>query len=211
MRSLLSLFSSFYPKIKRLRRFKIEGIGNKPEAAEVLSKGCEALEKMGIHYWVASGTLLGLHRQNGFIPHDTDIDVEVLTDQSVKEIIAGIPFDPIQIMTRRGKPMQIAFLADNNIIFDIYFFHDYGPKVLNFNEWGIFYYPKDLISTLSSITFKEKKYPCPNPEDYCVFRYGAEWRTPKKSKGVWAYNAPNLIRYMNFKQINSLKAELGSI
>ncbi|NQY75248.1 MAG: LicD family protein [Candidatus Margulisbacteria bacterium] len=202
--TILSLFSSFYPKIRRLKRFKIEGLENKPEAPQVLREGCQALEKMNIPYWLASGTLLGIHRNKAFIPHDTDIDVEVFTPKSFDEIVNGIPFEPIQVMERRGKLMQIAFMGPNNIIFDIYFYHEYGPNLLNFNEWGIFHYPKSMIDRLTTLEFQGTTYPVPDPDPYCAFRYGSDWQTPKTYKGIWANDAPNLVRYHHFRKIRAL-------
>ena len=38
---------------------------------EVLLRGLEFLDD----YWLSAGTLLGLERDNEFIPHDTDLDI----------------------------------------------------------------------------------------------------------------------------------------
>ena len=53
-----------------------------------------------------------------------------------------MPFDPIRIV-KKGRYMQIAFLSEENVIFDIYFFYEYDQRLVNWNDAGIFIYPKE--------------------------------------------------------------------
>ena len=49
--------------------------------AEVeLKEICEFLEKYDIKYWISAGTLLGIYRDNDFLKDDTDIDIEITSD-----------------------------------------------------------------------------------------------------------------------------------
>ncbi|CAE8603704.1 unnamed protein product, partial [Polarella glacialis] len=48
----------------------------------------ERLEKAGITYWVTGGTLLGAIRHGGFIPHDDDLDIELLEEDLPRAQVA---------------------------------------------------------------------------------------------------------------------------
>eukprot|EP00566_Odontella_aurita_P026056 CAMPEP_0113588600 /NCGR_PEP_ID=MMETSP0015_2-20120614/35608_1 /TAXON_ID=2838 /ORGANISM="Odontella" /LENGTH=114 /DNA_ID=CAMNT_0000494497 /DNA_START=124 /DNA_END=464 /DNA_ORIENTATION=+ /assembly_acc=CAM_ASM_000160 len=58
----------------------------------MLQKLDEMLCRAGVRYWICGGTLLGALRHSGFIPHDDDIDIEVLV--SDLSVIERIPVDP---------------------------------------------------------------------------------------------------------------------
>lgn len=52
----------------------------------LLRKLKELCDKLGIHFWLYSGTLLGAMRHNGFIPWDDDIDVGIMRNDLHKLI-----------------------------------------------------------------------------------------------------------------------------
>lgn len=58
----------------------------------ILQKVDEMLNDAGVSYWICGGTLLGATRHSGFIPHDDDIDIEVLV--SDLEALASMKPDP---------------------------------------------------------------------------------------------------------------------
>jgi len=152
-----------------------------------LVKGCDVLEEIGVKYWLASGTLLGIHRERAFIKHDRDVDVNVYTDNDVYKIIKKVPFnDIVRIVKSNNQYMQLAFLdKSTGVIFDIWFYHDSKERLINTNDYGVFWYPTEKIKNLSKITFRGREYPAPDPEWYCNFVYGENWREPKKHDGHW--------------------------
>lgn len=48
----------------------------------------EAFTRAGVAYWVTGGTMLGAMRHRGFIPHDDDVDIELLASDLPRAIEA---------------------------------------------------------------------------------------------------------------------------
>ena len=165
----------------------------------ILDEGLRLLHHR--HVWLSAGTVLGLHRDGDFIPHDTDLDVGLLarwhdppSQIEIVEDMAG--FTPIRIMHREGRVMQVAFVK-NKVIFDIYLFY-YGLRddiAVNFNDAGEMNKPLRFVQNLGTLTFRGTAYPTPHPvEEYLEYRYG-DWRTPTDGKRAWYEDtAPGLLR-----------------
>jgi len=188
------------------RGFTMDRLEKKYTAIDTLRHGCKLIEDLGYKYWVSAGTLLGIHRDNQFIPHDTDIDIEIYvgpnTKINVREILQNmkaIGFDLIRIqMLDSAYPTQLAFMnVSNNVIFDVYWYYDdpfYDHRIINRTVDGILWYPKEKILELETLTFKDHDFIVPDPDWYCEFRYGVDWKTPAKEKGEWQMQATNLER-----------------
>lgn len=58
----------------------------------MLQKLDEILNDAGVVYWICGGTLIGAIRHSGFIPHDDDVDIEILVSDLAA--IEKIPCDP---------------------------------------------------------------------------------------------------------------------
>ena len=52
---------------------------NTKATTEALIKGTSVLSALPIVHYVSAGTTLGIVRDKGYIPHDTDLDVEIIT------------------------------------------------------------------------------------------------------------------------------------
>lgn len=147
-------------------------------------------------YWFSAGTTLGLVREEqGFINHDTDIDLEVLiTDNEAHQILdlmISTGFKLVRRMDWNGKFMQLAFLEPKlKIIIDFYFYHiiedDDDEYVYNYNEGGTLRILKSMISEFDAV----RGFPCPKPvRDYLRFRYGKDWMIPRSGKTGWVDDA----------------------
>jgi hypothetical protein len=190
--------------------FSIEPLkGKYPQFTQ--DRGCTVLKALNIKYWVTSGNLLGMYRDNKFIEHDTDIDVAVHFDWEESSKYDNA-VNLIQLMNKNGfqlvlsvvlknRPMQLAFVdkLNQNIIFDIYFYYTglekgYG---LNYNMEGFIKKPEKFLH-LGSFSWNGMKYPIPGHiKEFMEWRFGKSWKTPTKKKVPWQEEAKHLIRWQN--------------
>ena len=153
---------------------------------KTLNRGCDVLEKIGVKYWIGRGSLLGFHRDNDFLPKDIDLDVSVYTDKDVYKIIQKMPFEVLFVTNCRGRYMQLAFWdSETKVIFDLWFYFGHRDKMYNRNYFGYFWLPMGKFDKLTTINFEGREYPIPEPEWYCQFWYGDNWRTPKGYGEDW--------------------------
>lgn len=154
---------------------------------KTMEKGCRILEEIGIKYWLGRGSVLGFHRDGDFLPNDSDIDIDVLADRDIYEIIRRMPFDILYVTSSGGHYMQFAFLdRETDAIFDLWFYHETDGKLMNRNHYGYFWLPADKVQNLTTIRFNGRDYPSPEPEWFCEFWYGKDWKTPKKYGKDWS-------------------------
>jgi hypothetical protein len=139
-------------------------------------------------YWLAGGTLLGLYRDGDFIYGDTDIDVEVEGYQGVDvDIVEVLDAELIRTIYHDTRPMQLAFLKDENV-FDVYVLWRVDGSMVNYNEMGVMKTPYHFYDVLETIYTEYGKYPAPSPiNEYLNVRYGPNWQTPSKSKGLYTH------------------------
>lgn len=157
----------------------------KPHALEVLDTG---LELMDCKHWISSGTLLGLYRDKRLIPHDTDLDVNVLDSPFVK-----LPFRLIRTQHYAGRVMQTAY-EHRDTIFDIYYFYTgfTDGHATNFNDEGVIEKPLRFIENIGVLKHQGKDYPVPTPiEEFLEWRF-KDWKTPTTEKLPWTEDANHL-------------------
>ena len=164
-----------------------------PGSELVMEQYCNILESTNITYRLADGTVLGLYREGEFIPHDNDIDVEVLGDAQLERIVQLFINSGMRLGRKaiyKGKIQQLVFYTENHIIFDIVVWHKLDDcTILNYSERGyrrsqdVKFFKKE---NLDSINFRGKQYPIPGAiEEWLEMRYGNDWKIPKTYKGDW--------------------------
>jgi hypothetical protein len=141
------------------------------------------LDGLDLKWCFAFGTALGLYREKGFIPQDSDVDIMILSDGIDQEKVLDAfekHYTLIRTVYYDGKYHQLAFQGKDNFIVDLCFFFEDGENYTSYCEGG---YWKDPVDTIGGFKLFDTHYgemPLPeNIEDYLIDRYGEDWETPK--------------------------------
>lgn len=157
---------------------------------KTMGEACHILDKIGVKYWLSRGTLLGIHRDNSFLPNELDIDIDIFTDDDVYRIIQSFPYDVVVASISDGHYMQLAFLdKDTDVIFDVWFYHPHRQQLINRNFFGYFILPEDQVQTLTSVKFQNRHFTTiQDPGWYCQYWYGENWQTPRTYGSNWQFD-----------------------
>jgi len=169
-------------------------------------KGIESLSSINQTFYISAGTALGAVRDKAFIPHDQDIDVEILTsyenpvdDQRIIKSFEDNGFILVRTMHDKNFPQQLAFINNDDVIFDIWFVYQDAEEGfgVTYTDLGKLKTPNKFIKNMKKgiweIDGRIYNIILPNdPSEYCEMRYGSDWRTPKTFKGPWQDDAGNL-------------------
>lgn len=170
-------------------------------AESVLDEGGEILASLGISYYVCDGTILGMVRDNRFIPHDNDIDVAVSERVDLRKLIAAFENKKYTVGRKvfyKGEIQQLIFYSKENVIFDICFWrpkvdgycYHYVPEVPKGRRQ-----PSEYFTIPGYVEFRGRNYPThPNIEKWLEEHYGGDWRIPKQVKGDWRLDVKDIVQ-----------------
>ena len=181
---------------------------NKENAKLLLNDVTNVLEKCGLRYFLADGTLLGAIREGDFIEHDQDVDLGVFAEEW-KELTVGTV---VTEMLNKGiatahmfgeldKYFEMALRRDG-VKCDLFFYRREGDKRIfhAFKNGGrtlpddviTYEYPAALIENVHTLMFQRRAYLAPaDPVKVVEIKYGPEWRTPVKNWD-WMYGPKNV-------------------
>jgi len=139
------------------------------------------MDKHNIHYGLWFGTLLGAIREKGFIAHDEDTDVFMLSEDREKVLNVLSDFEDIGLKVIRYEESLLSFMRDDDYI-DIYFYKKSFNQRIMFDN-GI---DEKYLESTKNIDFLGAEFPVSqNPEEALEILYGKDWRIPLEgSKAV---------------------------
>lgn len=156
------------------------------DAVEIMKKGCSLLDKLGVKYTLADGTLLGVIRDNKLISHDTDIDVAVLHPVDAVKIERTFKKNGFKVGRKaafKGQVQQLVFYSKSQCLFDIIFYTQIGDEVYNFCEKDFYFqHHAHHYQNLALHEFEGHSFYIPHDvENWLRATYG-DWEIPAGSK-----------------------------
>jgi hypothetical protein len=167
----------------------------------ILKEGLAIINKSKLNAIIGGKTLLGFYRDKGFIPHDTDVNVDLFIEElnSKPTLMALInafetnKFKLIKTQQYQDKPMQIAF-TKNDVIFDIYLYYQLNSKdFLNINEYGLLFYPHYFLTSLKKLSVMGETFYIPSKTELYLSERYTEWKMPPDHKESWEKDAGCLL------------------
>jgi len=153
-------------------------------AFEVMCDACSIFDE----YWLESGTILGLYRDNDFLPGDHDIDIGTPYVENIKY---DLPMEFIKKGFLFGryteiddKIQQFVFTKFGNLV-DVWVWYNEGEMLENVTELGLAKQPYSLFNPLGKYEFKGEEFSVPNDiEKYLEVRF-KDWKTPANGGMKW--------------------------
>lgn len=171
-------------------------------ALRMLRNVTDILDARGVGYWLESGTLLGIVREQRLLPWDTDMDIAIRGEDypKLRKCIPALWAKGLRLRLKRHTVKTAACMAGTprllkvrnrswlvrrgDLLLDVF---------INFKANGHYHWtigrdefithlsaPAHFYETLGRIEFDGKSYPVPSShEEYLAYRYG-NWRVPVK-------------------------------
>jgi phosphorylcholine metabolism protein LicD len=176
-------------KILRGRRLEI--------SLRLLHNVTEFLESNNITYWLESGTLLGVVRENRLLPWDNDLDISIIDRDADKliPIFYKLWFRGYKTRVFRHKKQDAPFVLGKprilkvfnslvgSVFMDIFVktkYEDHYYWAVGAENYSKKRTPAHFYENLTKVVFNGKEYNVPAAyEDYLAYRYG-DWRTTKR-------------------------------
>lgn len=161
-----------------------------PGALDSLSAVSDSLHQRGILAFISDGTLLGLVRDGGLIPHDNDLDFVVLGldhHRAITKIMKNLGLKLASLSRLGSHVYHMSFFNQAQHIIDFTIFEDAGATFVSFRDSeSYFVIPKDLVADLAWLKAGRAKLWVPaRSEDFLALQYGESWKTPTSRKDDW--------------------------
>jgi phosphorylcholine metabolism protein LicD len=137
-------------------------------------------------WWLDGGSLLGHVRHNGFIPHDDDIDIAMLSNTE-NDSKLKLCTDELSSKYTIQNTISCINIIDpmTNAAVDIFSYTDNGkelkPNLVSLLQWPNAFYIKDKTFPLKHVLFEGSDVHIPSdPITYCYQMYGKDALTTYK-------------------------------
>lgn len=157
----------------------------------------------GVRYGLMFGTLLGAIRENGFIKHDEDTDIYVLSEdkEAFYRLLPSFKNKGLNVV--RNSDSFVSLMRNNEYI-DIYFFE--SIRKLNLKRYrsldNNYVIRASYIESFSDILFLGMNICIPSqPEKVLEILYGKNWKIPIKN----SFAQPRSFRDYIIKKLPFLK------
>lgn len=163
-----------------------------------LSELADALDEIGVPFFLADGALLGAVREGDFLSWDCDVGLWVKAENFSRQeshIFNLLKSRGFSVFGgHRRNPKVNAFKYGEK-----YEIESWKLRGTNRVRWGL-KIPAYLLESPGQIWLRERVYPCPSPiEDFLKHRYGNDWRIPKIGHGTHALSSKT--RWSLFKRV----------
>lgn len=156
----------------------------KADAKEMLTRIKRVLDEYNIKFYLTFGTLLGAVRENDFIGHDYDIDIDIFW-YDLEKFYKAIPaLHENGINFFRYHENTIFSFEYKGIVCDIdVVFKPWLPYNLRYYKTLGKLFPKKYVKETETLNFGGSDFQVPkHPEYFLEYMYGKEWRIPVKGK-----------------------------
>lgn len=163
------------------------------------------LDELNIPWFASRGTLIGITRENDFIPHDTDVDVVIydVDRLQIKSIIDAIsPLMKLKVIREYNNHIHLIGFRVKLMRVDIDVWYRHGDSMYSIDESTKYTYdgytfyklPSNLFET-KTIDFHRIKIKVPkNTEEFLNKYIGEDWTTPKDHEEyVTKRDSPSII------------------
>ncbi len=178
------------------------------EELEIQNEGLiilkETLNKIGVKYYLSSGTLLGAIRENNFIRWDWDVQMYLLMENAYPirdKITKSLIDDGFTIKKFNDSSDALKWvLLRQNIVYELTGWYLLGKW--RYRKKKMMRVPSYLFENQKTIKFRGTEYFTFNfPEKYLEFCYG-DWKTPKRTSNKAVYATSNHMK--EYTLINNL-------
>ncbi|XP_078657499.1 ribitol-5-phosphate transferase FKTN-like [Branchiostoma floridae x Branchiostoma belcheri] len=175
----------------------VEGVEFVGKAKRLLSQGKAVLDRIGVRFWMSSGTCLGWFRQCGIIPHSKDVDFGIWIKDYRDTLIPAFQAAGLSLKHRFGKvedSFELSFQS-GDVKLDIFFFYEEDDIMWNGGTQARtgkkfkYIFPRFTLCWTEFLDMKVR-VPCQTLA-YIQANYGANWYEPVK-QWDWKNSPPNV-------------------
>ncbi|XP_054218326.1 ribitol-5-phosphate transferase FKTN isoform X6 [Homo sapiens] len=112
----------------------VEAVAFRKSAKELLQLAAKTLNKLGVPFWLSSGTCLGWYRQCNIIPYSKDVDLGIFIQDYKSDIILAFQDAGLPLKHKFGKvedSLELSFQGKDDVKLDVFFFYEETDHMWN--------------------------------------------------------------------------------